>query len=75
MINMEQYKDFKSVEKQKNLLTSEEFPEGPYGSPINRDDIAKNKELQEGQKFYRSFGYENEQLHEDLPRQMDDDQS
>ncbi|WP_246041961.1 hypothetical protein [Robertmurraya kyonggiensis] len=72
---MDQYKDFKSVEKQKNLLTAEEFPDGAYGSPINRDEIVKNKKMQEGEKFYRSFGYENETLHEDLPRQMDEDQS
>lgn len=73
VIIVDQYKDFESVEKQKNLLTSEEFPDGPYGSPINRDAIVKNKDMHEGQKFYRSFGYENEQLHEDLPRQMDED--
>lgn len=67
-----QYTDFSNVEAQRNFLTSEEFPEGPFGSSINKDKPVENKDTpwEEGQQFYSSFTYENRNLHEDLPRQF-----
>jgi hypothetical protein len=65
------YSDFSNVEKQKKFLTAEEFPEGPLGSPIKKDEPVENKSTpwQEGQQFYSNFVYENRNFHQDLPRQ------
>lgn len=67
------YTDFANVEVQRNFLTSEEFPEGPYGSPLMTNEPVQNKETpwQEGQQFYSNFTYENRSLHEGVPRQME----
>lgn len=43
MQEKEKYSDFSTVEKQKNFLTAEEFPEGPYGSPHRADEPVQNK--------------------------------
>jgi hypothetical protein len=66
-----QYFDLSNVEKQKNYITAEDFPEGPYGSPIRADEPVENKSTpwKEGQRSYSNFNYENKQLHQDLPRQ------
>lgn len=71
-MDKESYSDFTNVEVQRNFLTSEEFPEGPYGSPIHSERPVKNKETpwQEGQQYYSNFAYENRNLHAELPRQM-----
>ena len=37
------YFDLSNVEKQKNFLTAEEFPEGSYGSSIRKDEPVENK--------------------------------
>lgn len=68
----EVYTDFSNVEKQRNFLTAEEFPDGSYGSPRNADEPVQNKETpwQDGQQFYSNFTYENRSLHEGMPRQM-----
>jgi hypothetical protein len=65
------YTDFSNVEKQRNFLTAEEFAEGPYGSPIRRDEPVENKSTpwQEGQQYYSAFTYEYRNLHQNLPRQ------
>jgi len=69
----EQYSDFSNVEKQRNYLTAEEYPEGPYGSPIRANDPVENKSTpwKEGQRRYSSYNYEFKALHQDLPRQME----
>ncbi|MDR7079038.1 hypothetical protein J2Y03_004095 [Neobacillus niacini] len=66
------YFDLSNVEKQKNFLTAEEFPEGSYGSPINQDEPVENKSTpwQEGQRYYSAFNYEFKSFHQDVPRQM-----
>jgi hypothetical protein len=71
-IDDEKYSDFSNVEKQKNFLTPEELPEGPYGSPIRKFDPvqSKNTPWREDQQFYSAFTYEYRNLHENLPRQM-----
>lgn len=69
----EEYTDFSNVEKMRDYLTSEELPEGPYGSPRGKDTPVENKSTpwQKGQRWYTPFNYENKTLHEDLPRQME----
>ncbi|MCQ6278970.1 cytosolic protein [Bacillus sp. EB600] len=68
----EQYSDFSNVEKQRNYLTAEEFPEGPFGSPIRKNEPVQNKSTpwEEGQRHYSAFNYEFKSLHQDIPRQM-----
>lgn len=67
----EKYSDFSNVEKQRNYITAEDFPEGPYGSPIGKDKPVENKSTpwEEGQRTYSNFNYEFKSLHEGLPRQ------
>lgn len=69
----EQYHDFSNVEAQRNFLTVEDLPEGPYGSPRGQDTPVENKSTpwEKGQRYYSAFNYEYKSLHEDLPRQMD----
>jgi len=66
------YFDLSNVEKQKNFLTAEEYPEGPYGSPIRKEEPVQNKSTpwQEGQRFYSNFNYEDKTFHQNIPRQM-----
>ncbi|NSL51739.1 cytosolic protein [Calidifontibacillus erzurumensis] len=54
----------------KNFLTFEEFPEGPYGSPIRKEDPVELKSTpwEEGQRTYSNFNYEFKSMHQDLPR-------
>ncbi len=67
------YFDLSNVEKRKNFLTAEEFPDGPFGSPIRKDEPVQNKSTpwQEGQRYYSNFNYENKTFHQDIPRQME----
>lgn len=71
--NSQKYSDLTNVEKQRDYLTAEEMPEGPYGSPIGKDNPVQNKSTpwQEGQRYYTPFNWENKSLHQNLPRQMD----
>jgi hypothetical protein len=66
----EKYSDFSTVEKIKNFLVPETFPEGPYGSPRGKDDPVQNKSTpwQKGQRHYSAFNYEYKSLHQDIPR-------
>jgi hypothetical protein len=68
----EQYTDFSNVETQRNFLTAEEYPEGPYGHPEGDDEPVENKSTpwQEGQQFYSNLAYEFRNQHQDLPRQF-----
>jgi hypothetical protein len=60
--------DVATVESQRNDLTAEEFPEGPYGSSLLRESLGKSTPWREDQRPPNSFNYENRQLHEGLPR-------
>jgi hypothetical protein len=66
------YHDFANVEKQRDYLTAEEFPEGPLGSPFRKDEPVQNKSApwEEGQRSYSAFNYEFKSFHQDIPRQM-----
>lgn len=68
----EKFTELSNVEKQKNYLTSEELPEGPYGSSIGKEAPVQNKSTpwEEGQRYYTPFNYEFKSLHQNIPRQM-----
>lgn len=57
-----------TVQSQRNDLTAEEFPEGPYGSSLNVESLGKSSPWLTGQHGANPFSYENHQLHEGLPR-------
>lgn len=69
------YTDFAAVEIQKKFLVPEEFPEGPYGEPFQKEKPVKEKKTPSHypyeQQFYSAYTYENRTLHAGLPRQMD----
>jgi hypothetical protein len=71
--NSRSYFDLSNVEKRKNFLTAEEFPDGPVGSPIRKDQPVQNKSTpwQEGQRYYSNFNYEDKTFHQNIPRQME----
>ncbi|WP_407272548.1 cytosolic protein [Radiobacillus sp. PE A8.2] len=69
----EKYSDFSNVEAGRNYLIPEQLPEGPYGSPINKDKPVQNKSTpwKEGQRYYSAFNFPDKDQHQDLPRQED----
>jgi len=67
------YSELGTVESQRNELTAEEFPEGPYGSTIEASTIGKSKPWRDDQRAINPFGYENRELHEGMPREYPPD--
>jgi len=69
----DQFSDFSNVVKYRNFLTSEEMPDGAYGSPMNFDEPvqSKNTTSQIGQQPYSAFNNVENPLYEMPPRQMD----
>ncbi|MFC2947161.1 hypothetical protein [Virgibacillus sediminis] len=65
------YSDFSTVDRVRNELIPEEFPEGPFGSAINEEQAVQGKSSpwKEGQQRQSAFTYPSEDLHDDLPRQ------
>lgn len=63
-----EYTDLATVLSQRNDLTAEEFPEGPYGSSLIRESLGKSTPWREDQRPPNSFNYENRELHEGLNR-------
>jgi hypothetical protein len=66
----ERYSDFSNVEKQKNYVTAEDLPDGPYGSPFGEQKPVEGKSTpwREGQRSYSNFNYEFKSLHQGMPR-------
>jgi hypothetical protein len=66
------YMDFSNVETQNHFLTSEEFPEGPFGTQRHKDKPVSNKDTpwKDDQQFISGFTYEYRTFHEGLPRQF-----
>lgn len=64
------YSNFSNVNNQNNLIP-EEFPEGPFGSSIDDEELVSGKSTPwiEGQRRQSAFVYPDKELHEDLPRQ------
>jgi hypothetical protein len=69
----EKYTELSTVQKQQDFLTAEEYPDGPYGSPIGKNEPVQNKSTpwKEGQRYYSNFNYEDKSFHQDIPRQME----
>lgn len=65
------YSDFSNVDSMRNNLIPEEFPEGPSGSTIRKDEEVESKSTpwKEGQKRESAYVFPYKELHDDLPRQ------
>lgn len=59
-----------NVEKQREMLIPEEFPEGPVGSPIraNKKVTGKSTDWEKGQQRDSAYVYPDREQHDDLPR-------
>ncbi|GGA76741.1 hypothetical protein [Ornithinibacillus halotolerans] len=68
----EKFSNFSNVEYQNNYLIPEEFPEGPFGSSINKEQAVEGKSTpwKEGQRRESAFVFPDKNQHEDLPRQI-----
>ena len=64
------YAEMSTVEKQRENLIPEEFPEGPVGSPIRAHEPVEGKstEWKKGQQRTSAFTYADKEQHDDLPR-------
>jgi hypothetical protein len=69
----DEYTDLSTVESQRNDLTAEEFPEGPYGSSIETESLGKSTPWRRDQRPPNRFSYENRQLHAGMPREYPGD--
>lgn len=63
------YTDLATVESQRNDLTAEEFPEGPYGSSQLTESIGKSSPWRRDQRPPHRFTYENRELHAGISRE------
>ena len=54
----------------KDALIPEEFPEGPLGSAIRKNEpvVGKSTEWEEGQQRTSAFTYADKDQHDDIPR-------
>lgn len=66
--NKKKWTDLRTVESQRNDLTAEEFPEGPYGSSLLTESLGKSSPWRDDQRPPNTFTYENRDLHEGMPR-------
>ncbi|OUM95406.1 MAG: hypothetical protein A9Z00_08675 [Thermobacillus sp. ZCTH02-B1] len=66
--------DLAVVESQRNDLTAEEFPEGPYGSPLATESLGKSEPHRIDQRSPRPFNYEDLAFHEGMERGYPGDQ-
>jgi len=60
--------DLATVESQRNDLTAEEFPEGPYGSPLIAESLGKSSPWRKDQRSPNSYMYEDRSFHAGLER-------
>jgi hypothetical protein len=63
-----EYTDLATVESQRNDLTAEEFPEGPYGSDLPVESLGKSTPWRKDQRSNNRFSYEDREFHEGLSR-------
>ncbi|BAC14320.1 hypothetical conserved protein [Oceanobacillus iheyensis HTE831] len=68
----QKYDEISNVEKQKERLIPEEFPEGAYGSDINQNEPVQGKSepWQEGQYRDSAFVYPDREHHEKTERRV-----
>ncbi|GAB2676200.1 hypothetical protein ACFQWB_08440 [Paenibacillus thermoaerophilus] len=60
--------DFATVESQRNDVTAEEFPEGPYGMSLPVESLGKSAPWREDQRPPNTFTYEYREFHAGLDR-------
>jgi hypothetical protein len=60
--------DLATVLSQRNDLTAEEFPEGPYGSPALAETLGKSTPWRDDQRSQNAYRYENREFHAGLDR-------
>ncbi|MCZ8519362.1 MULTISPECIES: hypothetical protein [Paenibacillus] len=65
----QKYTDLATVESQRNDLTAEEFPEGPYGSDLLSETLGKSTPWRDDQRSQNRFTYENRELHAGMSRE------
>lgn len=65
------FSEISNVENLHDSLIPEEFPEGAFGSPINKQEKVESKstEWEQGQQRTSAFTYPDKERHDDLPRQ------
>lgn len=58
------------IEQYKAELIPEEFPEGPFGSTINKENIVTGKSTpwKKGQRRASAYVYPDKEQHDDIPR-------
>uniref|UniRef100_A0A4Y8Q1Z8 Cytosolic protein n=1 Tax=Paenibacillus athensensis TaxID=1967502 RepID=A0A4Y8Q1Z8_9BACL len=71
--NRDEATDLATVESQRNDLVAEEFPDGPYGTPLPVESLGKSTPWREDQRPPNRFSYENRELHEGLQRNFPGD--
>jgi hypothetical protein len=64
----DEFTDLTTVESQRNDLTAEEFPEGPYGSSIEAEFMGKSSPWRRDQRPPNTFTYEDREFHAGMPR-------
>ncbi|GAA4837036.1 hypothetical protein GCM10023310_13170 [Paenibacillus vulneris] len=62
------YTDLETVESQRNDLTAEEFPEGPYGADLHEATSEKSSPWRIDQHPPNTYTYENRELHAGISR-------
>lgn len=68
------FRPLSTTENIHDALIPEEFPEGPLGSPINKETkvVSKSTEWEEGQQRTSAFTYSDKDQHDDIPRKAPD---
>ncbi|WP_010647342.1 hypothetical protein [Oceanobacillus massiliensis] len=68
-----EFSDFSNVDRQKNQLIPEEFPEGSYGSSIHKKEKVTGKDSPwlEGQYRDSAYVFPDKNQHDGLPRQAE----
>lgn len=64
-----EFTDLSTVESQRNDLTAEEFPEGPYGSSLRTETLGKSSPWRKDQRPPNRFDYEDRNLHMGIERE------
>lgn len=62
------YTDLKTVESQRNDLTAEEFPEGPYGATFHEGTLGKSSPWRQDQRSPNSYTFEDREFHAGISR-------
>lgn len=70
------YSDFSNVQKMKNMIIPEEFPEGPFGSPINQEKLVEGKSTpwEKGQYSASAYTFPGKGIQRQVPDSYPDDE-